>query len=237
MFYIRLLGTPTIERDGQPLPPFKSRKAFGLLAYLALERGEHSRSHLAGLLWSDCSEDQALANLRYTLWNLNQVLRVSIVQADRTTVELRAEPMCVFDTDEFFKALQQAESNRQGESPTTVAALERAVALYRGDLLAGLDFEGLIGEWLERERTRLREHALEALYRLAQFYLTQHRLPQAIAALRRLLAFDPWREEAHRLLMLALAHSGQHSAALAQYETCRRVLQLPLAGRASLPTP
>ena len=148
MLQICLLGTPTIERDGQPLPPFKSRKVLGLLAYLALQRGKHSRSHLAGLLWSDCSEDQALANLRYTLWNLNQVLGVSIVQADRTTVELRAEPLCVFDTDEFLDALRQAENNRQGESPTTVAALERAVALYRGDLLAGLEFEGLIGEWL-----------------------------------------------------------------------------------------
>jgi DNA-binding SARP family transcriptional activator len=31
------------------------------------------------------------------------------------------------------------------------------------------------------------------------------------------LAIDPWREEAHRQLMLALARSGQRSAALAQY--------------------
>ena len=43
-----------------------------------------------------------------------------------------------------------------------------------------------------------------------------------------MLAFDPWREEAHRLLMLALARSGQHNAALAQYETCRRILKTDL---------
>jgi predicted ATPase/Tfp pilus assembly protein PilF len=35
---------------------------------------------------------------------------------------------------------------------------------------------------------------------------------------------DPWREEAHRQLMLLLARSGQRSAALRQYETCRRIL-------------
>jgi len=40
----------------------------------------------------------------------------------------------------------------------------------------------------------------------------------------RQLELDPWREEAHRQLMRALALSGQRSAALAQYGTCRRVL-------------
>ena len=40
----------------------------------------------------------------------------------------------------------------------------------------------------------------------------------------RLLALDPWREEAHQQLMLLLARSGQRSAALAQYEICRRTL-------------
>lgn len=40
----------------------------------------------------------------------------------------------------------------------------------------------------------------------------------------RLLALDPWREEAHRQMMRLLARSGQRSAALAQYETCRRLL-------------
>lgn len=228
MLRIRLFGTPIIERDGKPLPPFKSRKVFGLLAYLALQRGEHSRSHLAGLLWSDCSEEQALTNLRFALWNLNQVLGVSIVQADRASVELKTMPTCVFDTDEFFDALRQAENNRQGESPATIAALERAVALYRGDLLAELDSESLFNEWLQRERMRLREYALDALYRLAQFYLAQRHLPKAITTLRRLLEFDPWREEAHRLLMLALARNGQRTAALAQYVACKQMLATEL---------
>ncbi len=40
----------------------------------------------------------------------------------------------------------------------------------------------------------------------------------------RLLNLEPWREEAHRQLMQLLVWSGQRSAALAQYETCRRVL-------------
>ena len=33
---IRLLGPPAIERDGEPAPGPRGRKAWGLLAYLAL---------------------------------------------------------------------------------------------------------------------------------------------------------------------------------------------------------
>jgi hypothetical protein len=38
------------------------------------------------------------------------------------------------------------------------------------------------------------------------------------------LALEPWREEAHRALMRLLVRSGQRSAALDQYETCRCIL-------------
>jgi predicted ATPase len=50
-----------------------------------------------------------------------------------------------------------------------------------------------------------------------------------IAAARRLLALEPWREEAHRQLMVLLARSGQRGAALKQFEACRRVLAEELA--------
>src|SRR5207253_1545578 len=40
----------------------------------------------------------------------------------------------------------------------------------------------------------------------------------------RQLELEPWREEAHMQVMRLLAVLGQRSAALAQYEVCRRVL-------------
>ncbi len=232
---IELLGCPSVTRGGKPVPPFKSRKVLGLVAYLALNPEPHSRSRLAGILWSDTSEQQALANLRFALWNLQRVLGVSLVHAERTSIELRATIRRdgVFDTDEFFDALRAAESH-PAESPAAIAALERAVALYRGDLLAGWDFDGLFDEWLQAQRVSLREAVLDALYRLANYYTAQRRLPQAIAATRRLLVLDPWREQAHRQLMWLLARDGQHNAALAQYETCRHLLQTEL-GVAPMP--
>lgn len=224
MIHIRLLGTPSIERDGKPLAPFKSRKVLALLAYLALNPGAHARSKLAGLLWSDSPEKNALDNLRFALWNLNQVLRATVFTADRVSIAWQPNPGVSLDTDDFFCALRDG---ADAATPETIAARARALELYRGDLLADLELpaDALFNEWLQQQRARVREIAVDALYHLTNDYAARQELAHALAALRKLLALDPWREEAHRRMMLLLAHNGQRSAALAQYEICRRILR------------
>jgi DNA-binding SARP family transcriptional activator len=67
---------------------------------------------------------------------------------------------------------------------------------------------------------------MSALHRLAVHFTQQGDTGHAagIDYATRLLALEPWREGAHQDLMRLLAGSGQRGAALAQYETCRRVL-------------
>ena len=74
------------------------------------------------------------------------------------------------------------------------------------------------------EQARLRELMIQALQSLAAHHAEQSHLAQGISYIRRLLSLEPWREEAHRQLMLLLAQAGQRSAALAQYEVCRQAL-------------
>ena len=66
--------------------------------------------------------------------------------------------------------------------------------------------------------------SIQALHRLSVAYTDRGEYAAAIEYTNRLLALEPWQEEAHRQLMTLLARSGQQSAALAQYETCRRIL-------------
>lgn len=226
MITLQTLGELNIRRDGQPLPPFKSRKVAALLIYLALNPGPQTRSRLAGLFWSDLPEEKALSNLRFALWNIHEVLGVQVLDADRVSVEWRQNPEVQLDVEEFLRALWQARS-RGAETPEAVRALEKALELYRGDLLAGFDLPGdvLFNEWLQQQRAYLQRLAVEAFYRLASCYLEHQQLSAAIAVARRLLELEPWHEETHRLLMLALARSGQRSAALAQYAICQRALR------------
>ena len=138
MIHVQVFGELSIRRDGVPLPPFKSRKVLALLIYLALNPGAHSRSRLAGLLWSDSPEAKALSNLRFALWNLTQVLGLQVFEADRLSVAWQNHPDIVLDVEEFLTALWEARPE-QAETPEVLQALERAVQGYRGELLEGFE--------------------------------------------------------------------------------------------------
>src|SRR5687767_12539310 len=74
-FSLRLFGPLDIRLSGEPLPRLRSRKGQWLLALLALRHdAEVSRSWLAGLLWPDSSEAQALAGLRNSLMDLRRAM-------------------------------------------------------------------------------------------------------------------------------------------------------------------
>jgi hypothetical protein len=58
--------------------------------------------------------------------------------------------------------------------------------------------------------------------------LAEGRWEEAQQYAERQLNLEPWREEAHEQLMLALAAGGLRSRALAQYQVCRKVLHTEL---------
>ncbi len=79
-------------------------------------------------------------------------------------------------------------------------------------------------EWVLLRREQHHRQALDTLHTLTTHYLEVGAYEQARYFAEKQLALEPWREEAHRQLMRTLALSGLRSAALAQYNTCRRIL-------------
>jgi tetratricopeptide (TPR) repeat protein len=109
------------------------------------------------------------------------------------------------------------------------SALERAAALYRGDLLEGLAVaEPPFEEWLTLERERLREKALEALVRLLAYQIRVGAAEPAMETAIRVLGLDPTQEAVHRSLMRLYAADGRRGAALRQYQICVGVLEREL---------
>ena len=220
---IVLLGSPTIRLDQMPIKGIAYSRGTALLYYLAASSQEHSRDSLAGLLWPESTDDQARKNLRDVLANLRRVL-APYLTITRHTVGLNPEAAINVDIRQFESALESA---RQAATPTDeCAALRMAISLYRGDFLDGVyvanasNFE----EWILTERERLRQLALHALHTLTIYARQYKQYLEGIDYATRLLALDPLREETHRQLMLLLTLSGQRSAAIAQYETLRQLL-------------
>ena len=72
---LSFLGCFHVSLDDRPVTDFKSNKARALLAYLAVEADRpHRREALAGLLWPDWPDRNALSNLRYALASLRRTL-------------------------------------------------------------------------------------------------------------------------------------------------------------------
>ncbi len=228
---LSLLGSFQADLDGQPVTGFKSNKERALLAYLAVEAGRpHRREAVAGMLWPEWPDREALGNLRYALSNLRQTI------GDRT-----ADPpflLITRDTLQFnpgadygldVAALEEAVAARLGDGEA-LGRLERAVELYRGAFLEGFSVSEGAGfeEWALLTRERLARLVLTGLQRLAEACEQRGEYEAAEAWARRQLALEPWDEGAHRGLMRVLALGGRRSAALAQYEACRRVLAAEL---------
>ena len=118
---------------------------------------------------------------------------------------------------------------RDGSTPEMIAALESAVALYRGDFLEGFDVESEdFVAWATLERERLRFSIIEALDRLIEAYTRQKNVHSGMDYAARLIRLDPLREKTYRLTMRLLAETGQREAALHQFEVCRQTLMTEL---------
>lgn len=229
MLQLQLFGPPRLLPGGGP-SLFKSRKAEALLYFLALTPGQHRRGHLANLLWSEWPEEKALSNLRYALWNLRQVLGEASFSSDRLSVTAPEGALPGSDVRRFRELIQLASGPPAPPATEAAALLQAACDLYRGEFLAGFEVGDapFFHDWAAQQRSELHEQAVAALINLEASYAGHHHLPEAIAASRRLLELEPWRESAHRRLMLALALSGRRDAALGQYQHCRQLLAAEL---------
>ncbi len=216
---LKLLGTFEARNGGSEQLTFPTSKAKALFAYLALEQDQpHTREKLSNLLWGEIGEDRARANLRQALTRVRQALPASLsgcVMAHNGTIRLDT---AVIQTD----ALDFERCTDDG----TIESLERAAALYRGDLLEGfLVPEETFEDWLRHERQRYRERAIACFETLLDHYQGFGASTRGIEICNRLLTLDPYRETIHRLLMNFYADQDRLGAVLAQYEECRGLLR------------
>ncbi|HNB51275.1 MAG TPA: winged helix-turn-helix domain-containing protein, partial [Anaerolineales bacterium] len=139
-----------MQLNGQPVGRFRSAKSLALLAYLALERGSvHSRTHLVTLFWPDLPEENGRQNLSQTITRLRQTLGPAgdLIMATRQEVWLDKDAEIEIDVQTFRQLLSKTEQHRHEQKTCCVQCQEdlaRAVALVRGELLAGLTVDDSI---------------------------------------------------------------------------------------------
>lgn len=129
---------------------------------------------------------------------------------------LRAEPEAV-DAWRFERAVAAAGTL---PDPHALARLEEALGWWRGPAYADFGEES----WARAERSRLGELRLHAVERRAEAQLALGRAAEAVPDLDAHVAEQPWREDAWRLLALALYRTGRQGDALAVLRRARILL-------------
>lgn len=218
---LNLFGGFQARAAGQVID-VSGRKERALVAFLGMPPGElRSRDKLCGLLWGDRGDKQARDSLKQALHRLRSSFEFVLplpIFADREFLALDRTAVAV-DVQEFEQLISEG----------TPEAIARATALYRGDLLDGLDVrDPAFEEWLLIERQRLRGLQREALATLLDRHLASGARQEAGDVARRLLSIDPLREAAHRALMQNFVERGEAALALRQYQFCRDALQREL---------
>jgi DNA-binding SARP family transcriptional activator/Leucine-rich repeat (LRR) protein len=232
---LTLLGAFQITLDGEPVTGFESDKVRALLVYLALEADRsHRRDALAEMLWPDRPEGVARNSLRQALANLRKAIgdreaSPPFLRVTRGEVWFNPDSAHWLDVAACSALLAACHVHRHRRVETCepcIRRLREAVALYRGPFLEQfyLGDSAAFEEWALVQRERMQRQAMKTLKHLTAYHERRGEYKEACEFARRQVELEPWNEAAQRELMRTLALSGQRSAALKQYQACRRVL-------------
>jgi DNA-binding SARP family transcriptional activator len=217
---VRALGTATVRVGDVELTAAdwgyaKPRE----LLFLLVSSPPLTREQLGAALWPDLSRQQlgnalhtALRELRRALGDPAWVL----YSGGRHGFNRALRHDC--DVDTFESAL--ADASRARPASAALPDLQRAVAAYGGDFLAGM----ATGEWTQPRRDELRRRFESALLVTGRLQAAAGRYEQAVTALRRAIEHEPLNEVAHRELMTCWAQLGESARAMRHYDELTALL-------------
>ena len=227
-----LLGPPDLKRHGRTVK-IERQKTMALLAYLIVTDQRHSRDELATLLWPDCDQSHARANLRRCLSELRQIFGKGFIRSDQGNLKTSASSGPWTDALVFQKLLEACRKHGHPVSqvcPDCIPRLGEAVDLYRNDFFFGYSLRDSpeFDRWQFDQAERLRRELASALERLVLAFTDREDYDLSLWYARKWLALDPLHEPAHRVMMELFVRRGQTAAAIRQYHECVRVLKIEL---------
>jgi DNA-binding SARP family transcriptional activator/predicted ATPase len=225
-----LLGGFEVRVDGQPIAnaQWKLRHPRQLFQMLLLEPDGLPREQVLSVLWPDTDPTAAANRLHHTLHlvrgifltaGLSKAEPVALLQAE--TVRLNPVHAVAVDVRTFSQCVARARGLAGAADAQAEAALQQALALYRGELAQGCP----VDEWLSGRRESLRVEFAWMLDRLAELKRKAGDDQAAIGLYQQLVDLDPGNELAHRSLMELYAATDHPERAIHQYSVCKRLLR------------
>ncbi|MFU8891000.1 MAG: AfsR/SARP family transcriptional regulator, partial [Anaerosomatales bacterium] len=215
------VGTrPVSERD------WRKRKARLLFAMLVLQQGrEVPREQIYDHLWPEMDAARSRNNF-YVIWSSMKGALVpgsskgeACPYVEHTGGVCKAVPEHVFsDVAEFDTLVSAARQDINArDTDAAIRSYERLVDLYRGDLLPGDVYD----DWFSSARDRYRQEFCDAMLSAHRLLTERGDHPGALRMVRRGIGADLWREDLYQAALRSHIASGQRSAAIDTYLSCR----------------
>ncbi|OMF96147.1 hypothetical protein BK144_05255 [Paenibacillus sp. FSL R7-0273] len=204
------------ERGGHVLPNFRWRtaKAQELFAYLLHNRNRFvHRDALIELLWPDTPAKKASTLFYTTIYQIRQCLKQGEIDLQISNVSagegymLEAGDLHV-DVDDWESGIQRLSYIHS----SNILEHHRLFELYIGDYLGDYDYL-----WAESERQRLRTIWLHHAISIAEFYIACNKPAEAVTVYQRIVAMQPYFEQAHFGLMKVYESIGDRASVESQY--------------------
>jgi LuxR family transcriptional regulator, maltose regulon positive regulatory protein len=231
---IKTFGFVEIFRD--KTKPFAAdawttKRARDIFCYIASSRHRRvDKEVLIDAFWS--GEDLAaieknfhptISHIRKAL-NSNQSFKQNFLVFRDGAYQLNPELSYAIDTEDFETAVSEAEkAKREKDAGLFRENLEKANEIYRGEYMAGV-----YDDWAEERRNFFAEQHSRVLNALAKLSFTDKSWSDALKFAGAILKNDPFREDAHRLIMKVYAAQGKRSAVVEQFDTLQSLLKKEL---------
>jgi ATP/maltotriose-dependent transcriptional regulator MalT/DNA-binding SARP family transcriptional activator len=208
---VRTLGGGSVSVNGSPI----SHTAWGgplvkeLFFYL-LDRGSVRRESILSTFWPEYSTAKAKSVFHATVYRMRRVLPEGLIgysgSEETYVVERAADTWYDVAAFEELAARSRKPEARQAEQ------LEQAIAIYRGPYLTDV-----YSDWAAGRREELNRLYVEALAALARLKVEQGEHGPGVGLYRKALTEEPYREDLHRELMMALFEAGRQAEAISHH--------------------
>ncbi|MBV9205278.1 MAG: AAA family ATPase, partial [Actinobacteria bacterium] len=226
MLHVSLLGEQAITDDETGSVRARSSRTVVLVAFLVVHAGSpQARPRIAGLLWPESADAQALTNLRRELHHLRQAL------GDDPSLVVTSRDLCWRDTKTCRVDVRVFDTERQaalaaataGDDDGILRHATAAIAAYRGELLPGV-----YDDWLLEARSQLERQCTDLCDLVGAARARTGDLTGAVEAARRRVQLQPLEEAGYRTLMELQADLGDRAGAVSTYHHCASVLEREL---------
>jgi two-component SAPR family response regulator len=181
---MRAFGDPQVFLDNKEITSteWQSTAARDVLFCLLAHPEGLTGEGLGGHFWPDKSPPKLKLHLKKTLYRLRRALQQNVVIFQHNRYVFNFSLDYEYDVEEFWQNI--AEAQHAASIVDQVDAYSKAVKIYRGSYLPGVD-----GLWVIGEREKLWQAFRQAALFLATYYLNTSALKTALSYCDRVLIY------------------------------------------------